>query len=294
MITGSCRIHGAKRGEASLSDGDKEIVTNERYVVMPWKVVTMNGKNVTLAEAVDIMFSRQESDAKEQERREKEREEIEKKCKEYYEAHMRKKTERLKNWVNSYEVKLNEIREAPIDERPQKLRRLYRISERKKHTGVTITSAGVINPVSYPVYLQKLKLLEYKSPNNEENPFCDLPGPGSLPVRKTYDQLDYFKKVVRAYRGLDEDAAKYVKKVKELIDKPLDELELKHVRLAMAKVKCSQKLDISVFHQFTRRLPHENLLNYDDERLLIHLYDTFCNESIKLSGKMVRCFVPLA
>ena len=54
---GSCRIH-------SVSDGDKEIVTNERYVVMPWKVVTMNGKNMTLAEAVDSMFSHQESEAK--------------------------------------------------------------------------------------------------------------------------------------------------------------------------------------------------------------------------------------
>ena len=50
-----------------------------------------------------------------------------------------------------------------------------------------ITSAGVINPVSYPVYPQELKLPEYKFPNNEENPFCDLPGLGSLPVRKTYD-----------------------------------------------------------------------------------------------------------
>ena len=40
---------------------------------------------------------------------------------------------------------------------------------------------------------------------------------------------------------------KYVKKVKALIDKPLDELELGHVRLAMAKVKCPRKLDISVF-----------------------------------------------
>ena len=37
----------------------------------------------------------------------------------------------------------------------------------------------------------------------------------------------------------------------------------------------------------TRRLPHEDL-NYDDERLLIHFYDTFCNESIKLLGRMVR------
>ena len=54
----SCRIHG-------IYDGDKEIVTNERYVVMPWKVVTMNGKNMTLAKAVDSMFSHQESEAKE-------------------------------------------------------------------------------------------------------------------------------------------------------------------------------------------------------------------------------------
>ena len=89
--------------------------------------------------------------------------------------------------------------------------------------------------------------------------------------------------------GQDEDAVKYVEKVTELIDKPLDdELELKHVRLAMAKVKCPCKLDISVFYQLTRRLPHEDI-NYDDEGLLIHLYDTFCNESIKLLGNMVRC-----
>ena len=98
---------------------------------------------------------------------------------------------------------------------------------------------------------------------------------------------------------------KYVKKVKALIDKPLDELELGHVRLAMAKVKCPRKLDISVFYQFTRRLPHEDgvvpqldprpvrwaHLNYDDERLLIHFYDTFYNESIKLLGCTVRCRV---
>ena len=42
---GCCRIH-------SVSDGDKEIVTNESYMVMPWKVVTRNGKNMSLKEAV--------------------------------------------------------------------------------------------------------------------------------------------------------------------------------------------------------------------------------------------------
>ena len=67
-------------------------------------------------------------------------------------------------------------------------------------------------------------------------------------------------------------------------------IELEDVRLAMVKVKCPHKLDISVFYQLTRRLPHEDL-NYYDERLLIHFYDTFYNESIKLLGHTVRCRV---
>ena len=107
---------------------------------------------------------------------------------------------------------------------------------------------------------------------------------------KPCNQLDYFENIIRAYQGRDQDAVKYVKKVKALINKPLDELGLRHVRLAIAKVKCPRKLDISVFYQLTRRLPHEDL-NYDDERLLIHFYDTFYNESIKLLGRTVRCRV---
>ena len=35
-----CRIH-------SNSDENEEIVTNERYVVMPWKMVTRHGTNMT-------------------------------------------------------------------------------------------------------------------------------------------------------------------------------------------------------------------------------------------------------
>ena len=65
---------------------------------MPWKVVTRNGKNMSLKEAVDGIFSRHESEAKENERREREREEIEKKCKEYYEAHTKEEMERLTPW----------------------------------------------------------------------------------------------------------------------------------------------------------------------------------------------------
>ena len=106
-------------------------------------------------------------------------------------------------------------------------------------------------------------------------------------TNRGYSQLDYFKKTFGAYRGLDECAFKYVKGVKELIDKPLDEIVLEDVRLAMKKIKCPCKLDISVFYRLTKRLPHEDL-NYDDERLLIHFYNTFMVASIKLLGKHVR------
>ena len=203
---------------------------------------------------------------------------------------MKEETERLNKLVDWYKFKLDEIREALVDSRPRKLEKLYQSNEKNKHLGLTITRAGTLALVDYPKYPPEWELYEHE--DNEEDVFYDAPKPGSLPAGcKPYNQLNYFKKIIRAYQGRDEDAVKYVKKVKELIDKPLYEMiELGHVRLAMAKVKCPRKLDISVFYRLTKRLPHEDL-NYDHERLLIHLYDTFCNESIKLLGKMVRCRV---
>ena len=200
---------------------------------------------------------------------------------------MKSETERLNNWVDWYEVKLNEIREAPVDVRLRMLERLYRISERNKRTGVTITSAGVIKPVNYPVYPPELKIPEYN--DNEENPFYDSPMASSLSAGcKPYNQIGSFKQIVEAYRGRD-DADKYVKKVKPLTDcSQLDNLKLEEVRIAMAKVKCPQKLAISVFCQLTGRLPHEDP-NDDDKRLLFHFYNTFYNESIKLFCKTIRC-----
>ena len=70
----------------------------------------------------------------------------------------------------------------------------------------------------------------------------------------------------------------------------MDELELEDVRAIRKKVKFPCKLDISLFYQLTRRLPHEEL-EYDDERIITHLYDTFCNDSIKLLRITVRCRV---
>ena len=41
-----CRIH-------SIFDGNEDIVTNERYMVMPWKMVTRREENLTFKEAVE-------------------------------------------------------------------------------------------------------------------------------------------------------------------------------------------------------------------------------------------------
>ena len=57
---GHFRIHNAKRGEASISDGYEAIVTTERYVVMSWKMVNVDGKRVSLKEAIDEIFSNQD------------------------------------------------------------------------------------------------------------------------------------------------------------------------------------------------------------------------------------------
>ena len=106
---GCCRIH-------SISDDQNPwIVTDERYVVMPLKMVTRHGKNMTLAEVVNGILSRQESEAKERKIRLEKRENIEKKCKEYYEAHLKEETERLNKLVDWYKIKLDEIREAPVN-----------------------------------------------------------------------------------------------------------------------------------------------------------------------------------
>ena len=90
------------------------------------------------------------------------------------------------------------------------------------------------------------------------------------------------------YQGRDSDTVKYVEKVKELIDKPLNDLKLEDVRTIREKVKFPRQLDISVFYQLTGRLPHEEI-EFKEENFIIHFYDTFMAASIKLLGKTVRC-----
>ena len=76
---------------------------------------------MTLPEAVDSILNPKIKSVKE----ERLKEEIEKKRKEYYEAHMKEETERLNKLVDWYKFKLDEIRETPVDSRARKLVKLY-------------------------------------------------------------------------------------------------------------------------------------------------------------------------
>ena len=171
--------NGCSRIHSVSDDGNGWIITNKRYVVMSWKMVTRNGTNMTLTEAVDGILGRKESEAEELEKRNIEKEKIEKKHKEYYEAHMKGETERLNKLVIWYKFKLDEIREAPVDSRPRKPEKQYQSSEKNKHLGVMITRGGTLNPVDYPAYSPKFELHEYEDgpmgpgvaarPHNEED-----------------------------------------------------------------------------------------------------------------------------
>ena len=124
-----CRIHSIS------DDGNEEIVTNERYVVMPWKMVIRSGANMTLKEAIDRILNQKESAAKKLERRNRERDKIENKHKEYHEAHMKEETERLNELVDWYKCKLKEINEAPVGGRPRKLENYINVVRRIKILG---------------------------------------------------------------------------------------------------------------------------------------------------------------
>ena len=221
---GPCRIY-------SVSDGNEEIVTNQRYVVMLWKMVTRYGTNMTLEEVVE------EIKAPEEDRKLVSRFEV-----------------RHRDEISEVLGLIDHIDKGYVEERfPQ----IYKFGP--KRLGIQCKD--------------KLVLEDYSS---------------GYPIYRSYNQLDYFKKTIKAYQGRDSDAVKYVEKMEAFIDKPLDELELEDIRAIKKKVKFPRKLDISVFYQLTGRLPHKGI-EFKEEDFIIHFYDTFVAASKKVLGKMVRC-----
>ena len=219
-----CRIH-------SVSDGNKEIVTNKSYKVMPWKMVTRSGANVTLREAVEEIKKEGEERRLVFEFETKHRDEID-------------EILGIIDYIDKGYVK-------------ERFPEVYKFG--RERLGIH--------------FEDKFVLEKYSSGH---------------PIKRGYDQLDNFKKLIKAYNGRDSDTVKYVEKVEAFIDKSLNELELKDVRAIMNKVKFPRKLDISVFYQLTGRLPHEGL-EFKDEDFIIHFLRYFRGSEHKLlekNGKM--------
>ena len=105
--------------------------------------------------------------------------------------------------VDWYKLKLNEIREAPVDCRRRKLEKLYQHSEENKDLGVTITKFGTLNPVNYPKYPPELEIIERGDYDDEiENVFYDAPTDSSLPSNYKPNNHDkYFRKTIKMYQG---------------------------------------------------------------------------------------------
>ena len=144
--------------DSQHSDGNEEIAMGERYVVMPWNVVTRDDVNMTLEEI-------------------KKREEERRLASEFEDKH--------KDEINELQGIIDYIEDEGY------------IKEKF--------------PELYNFGLGRLGI--HFSAFREYSP--DF-------LRNQYSQLDYFKKVIKAYQGLDADADKYVEKVKAFIDKPLD------------------------------------------------------------------------
>ena len=212
-----CRIH-------SISDGDIEIVTNQMYMVIPWKMVTRRGANVTLKEAVEEIKKEGE----------------EKRLFSKFESEHRDEIDEILGVIDYIDKEYVK----------EKFTEVYKLG--CKRLGIH--------------FHNQLVLEEYRSGH---------------PIKRGYDQLSNFKKLIKTYNCRDSDAVKYVEKVEAFIDKPLDELELEDVRAIREKVKFPRKLDISVFYQLTGRLPHEGL-EFKEEDFIIHFYNTFVAASIKL------------
>ena len=247
---GSCRIH-------RVSDGGKEIVTDERYFVMPWKMVDVDGKRVSLREAVDEIFSNQDeltnstyvtlklddkgsckihsvsdgdwSDPSEHK---------EIVTNETYVVMPWKMVTRngknitLKEAVEEIEAQRREMEEERRlvsefeAEHNDEIDRIFELYEYLFIDDIREEFSEIyeFGPDRLGIHLESKLVVDSYSSNYQ--------------INRGYNRLDYFRQTIRAYEGRDENADKYVKKVKELIDKPMDEIELEQIRLAMAKVKC--------------------------------------------------------
>ena len=236
---GCCRIH-------RVSDGDKEIVTNERYFVIPWKMVNVDGKRVSLTEVVDEIFSNQDEltnstyvtlkldgkgSCKIHSISDGEKEIVTNKTYVVMPWKMvvrNGKNMTLKEVVEEIEAQRREMEEErrlvseSEAEHSEEIDRIFELYEYLYIEDIRARFPEIyeFGPKQLGIHLKSILIFDGYSSDYQ--------------INRGYNRLDYFRQTIRANEGRDEDADKYIKKVKEL----MDEIELEQVRLAMAKVKC--------------------------------------------------------
>ena len=269
----------------SVNVDGREIIPNLKYNIAPHKFVHRGHEGFELRDAVDRILNSKISENKELERRDRERKEIEKKRKEYYETHMKEKTERLNRLVKWYKSKIKEISEAPVDDRPRKLRKLYRSSEKHKHLGVTINPYGVLNPVNYPKYPPELETIEQD--DYDENVFYDAPTESSLPSNyKPCNHNKYFRETIKMYQGHLDVKYELIENILVLLG-PRERYTVNEVKDKIGELKFTKDLVNSIVRNLNGDLDYKHLTEFQLNSLLKY-YEEFRINSDKALDKKVK------
>ena len=277
----------------SIKVDGEEIIPDLRYNIAPHNFVHRGKEGFGLREAVNKILNRKKeieeleiAENKALERRKEERKELDKKREEYYEKHMKEETERINRLVEGYNNKLKEINEAPADERPKMLSKLYRFSQKNKHLRVTITSFGTLNAINCHKYPPEL---EYPKCEIEESSeiYYDSPTIPTLPSGyKPYNYRKYFNQTVKTYQGQLDVHKKLVNSIRGLLG-PKDKYTVNEFKDTISNFKFKKDLINSIVCKLNDDLDYKSLTEVQ-KYSLFRYKETFRTRSHRVLGKHVK------
>ena len=194
---------------------------------------------------------------------------------------MKEEIERINKLKDFYEHKLEEIRESPVDSRPNMLRKLYRCGQKDKHLGVTITSFGTINVINFPKYPPELEIKE-ESDIDYDTPTISTFSAGYKP----YNYKKYFNQTVKTYQGHLEVHKKLVNSIRGILG-PGEKYTANEVKDTISIFKFKKDLVISIVRKLNGDSDYKSLTEVQKSSLFRY-YEIFRNESYKVLGKYVK------
>ena len=192
--------------------------------------------------------------------------------------------------VEGYNNKLKEVNEAPADERPKMLNKLYRFSQKNKHLGVTITSFGTLNAINYPKYPPELEYPKYEKIKESSEIYYDAPTISTLPYGyKPYNYRKYFNQTIKTYQGhLDVDK-KLVNSIRGLLGPKLggEKYTVNEVKDTISNFKFKKDLVNSIVCKLNDDLDYKSLTEVQKSSLFRY-YETFRTRSHMVLGKYIK------